>query len=551
MPAYLRELSPPASIQLGRAAMGRWCAWAAASGLCSLASWRVAAVLDAAEPTATVWPPSGVLLAALLAARPQLSALWLGGLLGSLLGSGSLELAFLGATGSLAGAVAARRLLGPWGWRRLHGAQGTMVFAGSCLAGGALAAALVWSGHALAAGAAAWRAGLTAFGSQAVSLLIVAPTLVLWSFHRRLNLGLGRDAEALALLGAGIGLPAFIFLVGPLAGGSLHVTYLSLPPLLWAAVRFGLREAATLSLLLSVVALASLSSHTGPFGASGAWAGTALMQAYLFVCATTALILAAAVWETKDQVRASNALAERLAASEEGLEEQVRRRTAELQRANAELEEFSYSVSHELRAPLRKIAVVSELVVREEGAALRPAALDRISRIRAAALRGNRIILDLLKLMRVSRLPLRRSEVDLSALARECACPGIELVVQPGLVARADPALTREIMAQLLDNACKFARAGAKPRVEVGRTSRPEGELFFVRDNGQGFEMDFSQKIFGTFERLHSSPDDGGTGVGLAIVQRAVARHGGKVFAEGKLGRGASFYFTLEGGAPA
>ena len=236
------------------------------------------------------------------------------------------------------------------------------------------------------------------------------------------------------------------------------------------------------------------------------------------------------------------------------LERQVAERTTELNAANKELEAFSYSVSHDLRAPLRSIDGFSQAVLEDYAGRLDDQGRDYLSRVRAATQHMGQLIDDLIKLARVARAEIKREAVDLSALAGEVLAelqkrePGrrVECHIEPGLAAEGDARLLRVVLDNLLGNAWKFTGRQPQPRIEFGATRGADGEpAFFVRDNGAGFDMTYAGKLFGAFQRLHTVHDFPGTGVGLATVQRIVHRHGGRVWAEGAVGKGATFYFTL------
>ncbi len=237
----------------------------------------------------------------------------------------------------------------------------------------------------------------------------------------------------------------------------------------------------------------------------------------------------------------------------EELEQRVIERTAQLEAANKELEAFSYSVSHDLRAPLRSIDGFSQALLEDYADRLDEQGRDYLSRVRAASQRMAQLIDDMLKLSRVTRAALRREEVDLSALAQEIAAelrraqPGreVEFTVASGLRTHGDPKLLRIALENLLGNAWKFTGKRSGARIEFGMTHRDSGAAYFVRDNGVGFDMAYAGKLFGAFQRLHDSREFPGTGIGLATVQRVIHRHGGKVWAEGKVEKGATFYFSL------
>jgi signal transduction histidine kinase len=229
----------------------------------------------------------------------------------------------------------------------------------------------------------------------------------------------------------------------------------------------------------------------------------------------------------------------------------------ELEGANRELEAFSYSVSHDLRAPLRAIDGFSRILVEDYSGRLDEDGEDYLGRVRAASQHMDNLIDDLLDLSRVSRGPLRKETVDLGALATgiieelERSQPEreVEFVTEEGITAFADANLLAVALENLLNNAWKFTSREERARIEFGSTTDEGGErVFFLRDNGVGFDMAYAGKLFGAFQRLHATEDFEGTGIGLATVARIVRRHGGRVWAEGDAGEGATFFFTLDGG---
>ncbi|MFL5301510.1 MAG: PAS domain S-box protein, partial [Anaeromyxobacteraceae bacterium] len=243
--------------------------------------------------------------------------------------------------------------------------------------------------------------------------------------------------------------------------------------------------------------------------------------------------------------------AERVRAAE--LERRVSERTIELTAVNRELEAFSYSVSHDLRAPLRALDGFSQVLLEDYAASLDPQAKDYLARIRAASQRMSRLIDDLIQLSRVTRSELRRDDVDLSAVFEEAVeevrerdrSRHVEVIVEQGLHVRGDERLLRAGLVNLVANAFKFTRDQTAPRVEFGATPSKGGRVYHVHDNGAGFDMAYARKLFQPFQRLHSDSEFEGTGIGLATWQRIVHRHGGRVWAEGQRGRGATFFFTL------
>lgn len=238
------------------------------------------------------------------------------------------------------------------------------------------------------------------------------------------------------------------------------------------------------------------------------------------------------------------------------LEQRVIERTAQLEAANKELEAFSYSVSHDLRAPLRAIDGFSQAVMEDYGPQLPEEGQGYLQTIREGAQRMGQLIDDLLTFSRLSRAPLKQQEVNTGHLVRdvledlriEQAGRQVELRIAELPSCSGDPALLRQVWVNLLSNALKYTRKREVAVVEIGCQRAAEGDVFFVRDNGTGFDMRYAGKLFGVFQRLHRAEEYEGTGVGLALVQRVIHRHGGRVWAEAAVDRGAAFYFTLEGG---
>jgi PAS domain S-box-containing protein len=242
------------------------------------------------------------------------------------------------------------------------------------------------------------------------------------------------------------------------------------------------------------------------------------------------------------------------------LEQRVRDRTAQLEALNHELEAFNASVSHDLHTPLRQIDDVVEALQDDYADRLDAASLQRLQRIRASTQRMKMLIDALLALARVSRHALEWRSVDLSALAHVVASElqhlqptrQIDWIIADGLTTHGDPRLLHIVLDNLLSNAWKFTSTNAQTRIEVGGQPAPDGtSVWFVRDNGVGFDMAFVDRLFGAFQRLHRETEFPGTGIGLATVQRIIHRHGGRVWAEGAMNQGATFYCTIPEGTSA
>ena len=258
-------------------------------------------------------------------------------------------------------------------------------------------------------------------------------------------------------------------------------------------------------------------------------------------------------WVTFTDVDAQVAAADEIRRLNAELEKRVVTRTAELVAVTKELEAFAYSASHDLRAPLRAIDGFSAMVMEDAADALGPEDVRHLERVRAAAQRMGCLIDDLLGLSRVARRDLYRERIDVSALAREVAdellaeheARVVEVVIAPDMAADADPRLLRVILHNLLDNAWKFTAKHEAARVEVGVTDADGERALFVRDDGAGFDPDYAEHLFGAFQRMHTAEEFEGDGIGLAMVQRLVNRHGGTAWAESQVEQGATFFFTL------
>jgi signal transduction histidine kinase len=266
------------------------------------------------------------------------------------------------------------------------------------------------------------------------------------------------------------------------------------------------------------------------------------MAAQIGVAVTNAHLHQARV-EAERAVRALN----------EQLEQRVRERTRELEAANQELEAFSYSVSHDLRAPLRAMDGFSRILLERHADGFTDDARGYLDRIRGSAQRMSQLIDDLLTFARMSRKPVARRTVDLADVVREVLAelsaerqnrPLVE-EIRDLPICQADPTLMKQVYVNLLQNALKFTRRRNPAKIEIGAQTVDGEVVYYVKDNGAGFDMQYADKLFGVFQRLHRPTDFEGTGVGLAICQRIIHRHGGRIWAEAAPEQGAAFFFTI------
>ncbi len=238
---------------------------------------------------------------------------------------------------------------------------------------------------------------------------------------------------------------------------------------------------------------------------------------------------------------------------DEEFERRIAERTAQLELGHRELESFSYSVAHDLRAPLRAIISYTEAMTEDCADSLDATGQDYLKRIRSRAQRMTELINGILALSRLQSTALEPDRCSLSALARavseqlQIQFPGrtVRFTLQEGLVDQGDPKMLRSLLEQLLGNAWKFTRERPVAEIEFGARQEHGGRTYFVKDNGAGFEMTYQHKLFGVFQRLHSQEEFEGNGVGLALAQRIILRHGGRIWGEGQPGQGACFFFTL------
>lgn len=235
------------------------------------------------------------------------------------------------------------------------------------------------------------------------------------------------------------------------------------------------------------------------------------------------------------------------------LEKRVTDRTAQLASANQELEAFSYSVSHDLRAPLRAIEGFAQILLEDHSGQLDPEARRCLNVIITSTERMNRLIEDLLAFSRLTRAEFETRPINMTELAQSAAGElrrsdpnsKAQITIPPLLPVKADAAMLRQVWINLISNALKFSRKQSNPEIELGSYIDGSEQVYYVKDNGVGFDMQYAPKLFNVFQRLHRSDQFEGTGVGLAIVRRIIHRHGGRTWAEGKVGAGATFWFSL------
>lgn len=495
---------------------------------------------------APVWPPTGLALGVLIRWGP---AYWPGVALGALMVNGLTEVPFATVMGMAAGNTL-EAVVGAWlfvrvvqGDARLERVRDVLGFTLACAAGATVVSATVGVASLGLGGVVSaddlvstWRVWWV---GDALGALVVGPVVLLAGWRRQSGRPARGWAERAALILAATGASLVAFSGDPGYG------FVVFPVLMWAALRFEQRGAVAATLVVSVVAVLGTREGRGAFAEATTTERLWMLDFYLAVVALTGLVLAAVVSERDREARRNRQLSG-----------EMRRHLADLEAVNAELEAFSYSVSHDLRAPLRNIDGFSRMLVKKHEDDLDESARHYLERIRANVAAMGTLIDELLLLSRIQRQELRTRPTDLreaveGALAQlESAFAGrsVELEIGELPTLPVDSALVTQVYANLLSNALKFTRGRQVAHVEVGSRPGPQGRghVLYVRDDGVGFDMAYADRLFGAFQRMHRGEDYEGSGVGLAIVARIVNRHGGLVWAESEPGVGTTVSFTLE-----
>lgn len=538
----------PGPLELRRPSWGKAAVESSALALVYLAAGKLGLAFAAVNANVTaVWPPTGLALAALVLRG---SGVWPGVLAGAFLVNLTTSGAFIASASiavgntleALLGAVLLRRYAG--GGRALASPEGVVLFA---LLAGVLAPSVAASWGVLSL----WAAGLagpeglgrvwtTWWLGDGAGALIVAPPLILWAQRPERVLS-SRQAWELAGLAAALGAAtAAVF------GRGLPLDFLCMPPLLWAAFRFGSAETATACLALAGVSVWATAAGRGPLVRPDPNDSLLLLQAFVAVTTVVALVVAAAV-EARREAEAG------LRASRDELESRVADRTAELKRSNAELEGFAAVAAHELQEPVRKLQMFGDLL-KPGGGATPAEQTEFVERMQDAARRMGRLVQDILTLARArsgagcfETVPLAVVvEAAADDLRETLAREGGAVEVGPLPSVRGDAGQLQRLFANLLSNAVKFRRPGVPPRIRMRAAGARGGPVEVeVADNGIGFDNAHAARIFEPFQRLHRRTDYEGSGLGLAVCASIAARHGGSVRARGVPGEGAVFTVTL------
>jgi signal transduction histidine kinase len=379
-----------------------------------------------------------------------------------------------------------------------------------------------------------------------LGILLFAPFLMSWWIRPRIQWREWRFVEYVALFGA-ISITSYLTFARVLPADQPYqlIAYSTYPFLIWAAFRFEQREVVSCVLIVAAVAVWGTAHDRGPFTRGTLDERLVVLDTFTAVTVVTALLIGAVTAERRRSK-------ERLRRARDEMERRVKARTADLERANEELYELSYSMSHDMRAPLRAVNGFSQLLVEKYSGALDADGARLLGVIAKNSKQMGRMIDDYLRLFRLRDEALRVAPLDSDALVREVidelfpAHTGgnLRFDIRSLPAAAGDAGLVRQVWINLLDNAVKFTRDSKRPVIEIGGQIDGAETLYYVKDNGVGFDMQWSGQLFKVFQRLHPREFDG-IGIGLAIVARIVQRHGGRIQASGEVGEGATFSFSL------
>ena len=510
-----------------------------------------------------VWAPSGIAFAAVLWFGYRI---WPGILLGAFLANATVFAANHAAGGGAIAAMSAgigigntvESLLGALLLRRFVSAgypldrgedvvKFVVVAAVMCLASCTIGSAVLLMGG-IASRSALGTIWFTWLLGDVAGVLVLTPLLLTWRAARPICLNLRARLEFGVLLTLLLTANQVVF-GGWLFGNGLDyaLAFTLLPFLMWAAFRFGSKGVTLATVLVTGAAVWGTIHGRGPFARATVNESLLLLQAFVGISTVTGLVLAAVLAE---RYHARTAL--------QKAHDELKVRAAELEAANKELESFAYSVSHDLRAPLRASDGFSRILLEEYAPQLSPEIQRYLGLVRSNTKQMGQLVDDLLRFSRLSRQPLKKQPTEIANVARQCVEElraeqegrGIEFVLGELPACQADAPLLKQVLINLLGNALKYTRGRDDAVIEFGcrdDLGKPGERVYFIRDNGVGFDMKYAHKLFGVFQRLHRAEDYEGTGVGLAIVQRILHRHGGRIWAEAKVNEGAAFFFTLEG----
>jgi len=513
-----------------------------AVGALYYATARIGLLLQFEHTNVTpVWPPSGIAVGALLLlGRRQWPALTVAAFLANITTGLSVLVSAAIAAGNTGEYVVAAELLRRAGFRRDLGRIADVMML--TVLGGAISPVIaatvgmttLWLGGVAPAStlSTVWR---TWWIGDGIGIVVFTPALfevirLLMRMPSRVSIRRGLEAASLMAVTAAVAGAVFL--------GRAHYPYLMFPVAIWAAVRFMQRGATAVTCTVSLLAISGTVHGTGPFASGDLNDSLIDLQVFTAAFSVTVMVLAAAT-STRRQ-----------------LEEGTRERTRQLELMNQELEAFTYTVSHDLRAPVRAIDGFSLALTEGEAAKLSDEGRGHLAAIVRNSQHMTRLIDALLDFSRLGRQPLHRQWADTTAVAKSVAerlrqdagARVIDISIDEMPPCWLDPRLLEQIYANLIGNAVKFTERRERAVIHVGAQQSAAGQAeYFVRDNGVGFDMEYASQLFGLFRRLHGQNEFPGTGAGLAIVHRIVERHDGRVWAEGTPGIGATFHFTISG----